>query len=361
MISILLCYSNDKQNRSISYHYGWSNGFIEHPKFNCIRLNLAAPRLLNKLALAKARSRSIDAVVILHSAFSNAQLLKGYFFEQIQDMDVPKIYFVGNEYKLMPEKIAFAKELQCALFITQAESKQIEDIYSEAIGCPVESLPGAGLSANLFRPRKDFEKRPIDLGFRAADEPAYFYHQDRMAMAEYFLNNCTKLGLKVDISVGQNKKRFNRNAYADFLNNCKGQLGTEGGPAHFDLTDKLRLAVNQHTIAHPDASFEEINALFFPAEQDRVPLRIITGRNIEAAGTKTVQLLFEGNYSGHFHPDEHYLPIRKDFSNIEEAMEKFRDRSYCNKLTDNAYDLVMQEFTYQKLIDKFYSMVQRYI
>jgi hypothetical protein len=30
-------------------------------------------------------------------------------------------------------------------------------------------------------------------------------------------------------------------------------------------------------------------------------------------------------------------------------------------LTDNAYDLVMQEFTYQKLIDKFYSMVQRYI
>jgi hypothetical protein len=361
MISILLCYSNDKQNRSISYHHGWKNGFIEHPRFNCISLNLAAPYLLNKLALAKAHLRKVDAVVILHSAFSNSQLLKGAFFDQIQCMDAPKIYFVGNEYKLMPEKIAFAKDLQCALFITQTESKQIEDMYCKAIGCPVESLPGAGLSTDIFYPRIEFEKRSIDLGFRAAEEPAYFYHQDRMAIAEYFINNSSKFSLNIDISVGQNKKRFDRNKYSDFLNNCKGQLGTESGPEHFDLTDKLRLAVNQHTIAHPDSSLDEIRNLFLPAEQDRVPLRIISGRNIEAAGTKTVQLLFEGNYSGHFNPDEHYISIRKDFSNIDQAMEKFKDLSYCKKLTDNAYDLIMQEFTYRKLIDKFYSMLQRYI
>ena len=65
---------------------------------------------------------------------------------------------------------------------------------------------------------------------------------------------------------------------------------------------------------HPDATFEDIHRRFFADYGPSVPIRIISGRQIEAAGTRTVQILFEGRYDGYFLPDVHYIPLKKDFS-----------------------------------------------
>src|SRR3989442_8145341 len=110
----------------------------------------------------------------------------------------------------------------------------------------------------------------------------------------------------------------------------------------------MRHKVNDYTALHPDARFPEIWDRFFKDYKDNVPIRIISGRNIEAAGTHTVQLLFEGAYDGSLQPDEHYIPLRKDLGNADEAVCKFRDESYCHRLTANAYDLAMTEFRYDR-------------
>lgn len=36
-------------------------------------------------------------------------------------------------------------------------------------------------------------------------------------------------------------------------------------------------------------------------------------------------------------------------------MRKFRDDAYCESLVDKAYDVVMNELTYDRLIEKFSS------
>jgi len=145
--------------------------------------------------------------------------------------------------------------------------------------------------------------------------------------------------------------------WARFLDCCKGQLGTEAGGDFFELTDRTRNAVNDHIAAHPDAGFAEIWDRFFKDYRDNVPIRILSGRNVEAAGTRTVQILLEGEYDGYLQPDEHYIPLKKNLANADEVVRKFFDDAYCERLTANAHDLVMSEFRYDRLVDRFAEML----
>jgi len=130
-------------------------------------------------------------------------------------------------------------------------------------------------------------------------------------------------------------------------------LRNEAGIVHAErLVDRTRHAVNAFSAAHPSASFADVFDRFFRGYQGAVPLRIISGRNVEAAGTKTVQILFEGCYDAYFVPNEHYIPLEKDFSNADEAIRKFRDLSFSSRLVDNAYSMVLESLTYPKLIDR---------
>jgi hypothetical protein len=283
--------------------------------------------------------------------FSNARLLDGRLFDAVRSLPAPKVYFIGNEYKLMPEKMAFADALGIALLVSQSSSARIHRIYRERLACAVVGIPNTGVDPELFRPTSDPDARPIDLGYRADDSPAYLGHNERRRIADRFRQCAPSLGLTVDISL-DSADRFTPLEWAAFLNRCRGQLGTEAGGDYFSLSDGYRNAVNAHVAAHPDATFDELFDRFFSGATDPVPLRIISGRNVEAAATRTVQLLFEGEYDGYLQPDVHYIALRKDFSNLDQALEKFRDRTFCRRLTTNAHDLVMREFTYQALVGR---------
>ena len=65
--------------------------------------------------------------------------------------------------------------------------------------------------------------------------------------------------------------------------------------------------------------------------------------------TKTLQILVEGDYAGIFKPSKHYIPLKRDFSNIDEILKLLHDEAYCQKIIDAAYvDIVMTEkYTYR--------------
>jgi hypothetical protein len=197
-----------------------------------------------------------------------------------------------------------------------------------------------------------YSERPIDLGYRAFESPWYVGHRERCDVAEYFTSHAERLGLTVDISLDPNSSLAEQE-WASFLDSCRGQLGTEAGGDYFDLTDTTRIAVNAYMERHPEASFEEVHSRFFDGTLTDVPMRVLTSRNVEAAGTGTVQLLFEGRYGGYLRPDVHYIPLKKDLSNVDEALRKFRDPAFTERVADNALRLVTEEFTYERLIGRF--------
>jgi hypothetical protein len=357
-IRALVLYAEYEKNSMLSYQVSWPRQLALHPSFDCVLMNIMDPAWMRRnLAL---RWRRFDLIILLHSVFSNSRRLRGSLSEWTHKRREPKVYFIGNEYKLMPEKMSFCEELGVSLLVSQSDSPAVQTRYRERLGCRVVGIPNAGLDARLFISSVPHSDRPIDLGYRAYDAPPYLGHDERRQIADYFSWCGPRLGLAVDISVDP-ADRFNQAGWAAFLNRCKGQLGTEAGGDYFELTDAIRLSVNRYVDTHPDATMEEVFELFFANYANPMPLRIITGRNAEAAGTKTVQILFEGHYSGYFQPDVHYIPLKKDFSNIDDVMAKFRDESYTRRITENAYNVAVQELTYEKLIDRFHDSLRQVI
>ena len=352
-IRLLIVYATGDSNATLSYQHTWPRQLRSHPGFVCTPINLLDRRWHSRWGRhLSVRGWRGDAVVLLHSVFSNGCLLAGRLFDAIRRLPQPKVFFIGNEYKLMPEKMRFCDELGLALFVTQTTEPAVHSQYRERLGCAVLGLPNTGFDPASFTAATLLDERPIDLGYRSMDSLWYLGHRERRDIATYFQTHAARLRLTVDISLDP-ADRFAEQEWAGFLNRCRGQLGTEAGGDYFDLTDGTRIAVNAFVNQHPQASFEEVHSRFFAGRPPDVPMRILSSRNVEAAGTRTVQILFEGRYDGYLQPDVHYIPLKKDFSNVDDAVRKFRDPEFAKTIADNAQRLVTEEFTYERLIGRF--------
>jgi hypothetical protein len=303
-------------------------------------------------AHATARLRRFEAVVLLHTVFSNACYLAGTVLDAVAAIRAPKAYFIGNEYKLMPEKMAFCEALGVRLLVTMNPHPRAQAMYRDRLRCAVVHIPSAALDPERFRPVTPSEERPIDVGYRAFDAPWYLGHDERREIAEYFIERAPDLGLVADVSLDA-ADRFDETGWAAFLNRCKAQLGTEAGGDYFELTDRSRLDVEAFLKQRPDATLSDVRARFFDHHPDPVPVRTISGRHVEAAATRTAQVLFDGSYSGYLTADDHFIALRKDFSNIDDVVLRLRDAAYCRAMTDRAYDVVHETLTYDRLIDQF--------
>ena len=111
------------------------------------------------------------------------------------------VFFVGNEYKHMEDKISFCRTLNCKLFVTQSTDPSIIQMYEEKLGCRVVGIPSGGLDEELFFPGPSREKRKIDIGFRAFDEPFYFGHQERRQFMEASNVASSNLNFSTDFSM----------------------------------------------------------------------------------------------------------------------------------------------------------------
>lgn len=353
---VLLLFATSANTSTFSYHEAWPRHFQASPAFDCTPINLGDQRWSARLrALATISSWSGDLIVILHSVFSNACLLDGRNFDAISDRSEPKAYFIGNEYKMMPEKMAFCDELPVSLLVSQSSSPEVHQLYHDRLGCKVMGLPNTGYDPDLFAATTPNDERPIDLGYRADDVPPYLGHNERREIAEYFQARASEWGLRVDISLDP-ADRFNEPEWAAFLNRCRGQLGTEAGGDYFTLDDDRRLHSTDYQRANPGVSDAAVFEMMKGFPKHGVPLRILSGRNVEAAGTRTVQVLFEGHYDGYLQPDVHYIPLKKDFSDADEAIRKYRDVSFRTMLIDNA-QVVAEQLRYTNLIDRFHTAV----
>jgi hypothetical protein len=119
-VRALLIHARLPENETLSYQQAWPRHFAAHPRFDCDLVDVLERRDTRRLRLqALVRRARYDAVVLLHSVFSNGRYLQGPLLELVAGMPVPKAYFVGNEYKGLPEKIWFCEEVGVSLLVSQ--------------------------------------------------------------------------------------------------------------------------------------------------------------------------------------------------------------------------------------------------
>jgi hypothetical protein len=114
-------------------------------------------------------------------------------------------------------------------------------------------------------------------------------------------------------------------------------IGTESGSSAIDPVGAIRAFEAGWRAEHPEATFEEFSALQEPGWDD-YDFTAISPRLFEAAQTKTCQLLVEGAYDGILEPETHYIPLRRDFSNLGEALARIRDPAETEAMAERAWE-----------------------
>lgn len=201
---------------------------------------------------------------------------------------------------------------------------------------------------------KPHSERSHDIGYRARKLPFWLgqHSLKKWMVTNVFLNKTKDTKFKVDLSNSE-KDVFFGDAWYEFLCNCRVVLGCEGGASLLDVDGEIRRKVDEYVYANPQSEFAEVEESCFKGLDNNISLFAISPRHFEACISKTCQVLIEGHYHGIFIPNVHYIELKKDFSNIEEVLEKIKDHQLCQTIAEASYKQIAlnPEYTYQAFVD----------
>lgn len=348
---LLVVYANEAATRTLSYQHGWPRAFERHPRVRATGLNLAERGAMARLRrLWLLDFRRFDGIVFLHSVFSNMPYLTGDLYARFAAAQTPKALFLGNEYKQLPEKVAFARGLGLSLLVTMLHHPRAVEGYRARVGCAVTAMPSAGVDPDAFAAAP--VARDIDIGYRAYEGPLYLGHRERSEAAAAVAAAARPRGLVCDMSLDP-ADRIDADAWPSFLARCQAQLGTEAGGDWLDFDDRRRLAVNAAQAENPDLGIAEVKARFFADGEGDGAGRALSGRVSEAAMAGCVQILLEGDYSGYYAAGRDYIALRKDYANLEDCLDALNDSALCARLVASAREVTRARLAYPALIDRF--------
>ena len=179
-------------------------------------------------------------------------------------------------------------------------------------------------------------ERKIDIVYRARRLPPWFGIAGRLKsrIAEIAEPIAIEKGFHVDISTSQ-ENTINGTEWFDFIASGKTVLGTPGGYSTIDWRGELKVQAKQILGANPGINFQQMSRLM-PVGWDDYCLFTITPRHLEAVALSTCQILISDEYKGILVPDIHYIPIQRDFTNFDEALERIRNPEEIQKIADQA-------------------------
>lgn len=181
--------------------------------------------------------------------------------------------------------------------------------------------------------------RSIDVGYRARRPPFWLgaLAYEKIAIGLRFIEESRTFGLKIDISV-EERDRIYGQEWLDFLKASRASLCVESGASIIDFSGSIEKQVMHYMRVHPDAPFEEVAALHLKDRDWVNAINCISPRMFEMAACRTLIIAHPGEYSGIVQPWVHYVPLEKDFSNMDKVVHALRSSEIFQPILDRAYD-----------------------
>ena len=207
-----------------------------------------------------------------------------------------------------------------------------------------------------FEEIKSIREREFIIGYRGRELP-YWYGSlgyEKFIIGKKMHEICSSRNIKVNIE-WESDKRIYGDGWFKFIENCRAVLGTESGSNVFDFYGEIEKEINKMVEEDPNIEFNEIYEKLIKEKEKNVKMNQISPKIFEAISLKTVLILFEGEYSGVIKPNIHYIPLKKDFSNVDEILKKLEDIEYLKNITERAYKDVIESgnYSYKKFVSKF--------
>lgn len=334
--------------KRLSYILDWREAFQRSPQLELTMCNTHHREAYREIMKGIAE---YELIVISHSAAGDWMDIltetAGWFLERKGKLAV----FIGNEYDIMDQKIAFLNSVEADFICTQLPMRTARYVYEECKKSVILEMPQA-LNPRFYRPL-DYIRKRVDIGFNGDVYPPWVGDMERTEVIEYFKNNCSRLGLTCDIR----SQRVARERWVKFLNACRAIIGAEAGTYFFNERGGLMTEAKLYYKQYPDTDFDTMYRLFFEKISDPVPGKLISSRHFEPMGTKTCQVLLEGFYNGILKPDVHYIALKKGFTNIDDVVERLKDESYRRHMVENTYEFAMDEHTHDHRVRKLVEAV----
>ncbi len=310
------------------------------------------------------QSAEFDAVVY-HTSFFSQRWGEGTFeagtklAEPLRGVGRVRVALPQDEFMKTNLLTEFINEFEIDHVFTLAGESARSKIYAgvdrDRVGLS-QVLPG--YLSDHTRKRIDrivarTQERPIDVGYRAWPGAPWL---GRHALLKGEVGSRTEEmapahGLTVDVSA-RDSEVFTGDSWFQFLASCKYTVGCEGGAGMHDPDGQIRIRTERFMAQHPDAGFDEIEAACFPGLDGNLDYFAIGPRHIEACATRTCQVLVEGDYQGVLRPEEHYIPVKRDLSDLDRALELVEQDQLRSEITERAYRDVIESgrYSYQSLV-----------
>jgi hypothetical protein len=283
-----------------------------------------------------------DAVVIHYSiSLLSPRYLPPPLPERLARFEGLKVQFIQDEYRAVDAVTAGMRKLGIDVLFTLVPEPMAGAIYDSRLPgvTRVLTLPGYVPDELVGRRVAPPAERPLDVGYRGRELPLWLGRlgREKTEIGSGFLEHAAGRGLRCDISSREDDRIYGEPWYR-FLASCRATLGTESGASIVDFDGSIEALVRDYLVRRPHATPDDVDREVTGPYEEVFVSKTASPRLFEAAALRTAMIMFPGDYAGVVEAERHYIPLEKDFSNIDEVVERLRDDAYLDELTGRAYE-----------------------
>ncbi len=355
-MNILILYNSTQTYTNVVYEHLASFGhYSSHRFFYCH----ADPVSELNLDL-----KTFDAIGIHFSVRLPFNQISISVEKSLKDFDGLKFLFIQDEYDYTQRTWYWIRNLGIKLVFTAVPQASIETVYPNAEFPHTRFVTNlTGYAPATLPPTQDLpppSERTLMVGYRGRPLPIRYGQLgiEKISIGQIVKNYCDQYHIKNDIAWSE-KARIYGSQWYDFIVSCRSMLGSESGSNVFDWDGTLNKAIEKYCKENPKASDDDVYIdIIRPIEIDGL-INQISPKIFEAIASRTVLVLFEGEYSGVIRPEEHFIALKKDGSNMEHVVSLLKNNPYIDAMTDRAWqDIILSgKYSYKS----FLSMVDKEI
>ena len=348
-MNILFLYNSTQTYTSTVFEH--INCFAEYSRYSTFFSHLDRTTPLN-VDLSR-----FDVVAIHYSVRLPFDQISESVAQNLERYGGLKVLFIQDEYDHTFRAWHWINRLGIRLVFTAVPDDSIAKIY------PAEKLPGVRFVNNLtgYVPENlkvdanviPASQREIIFGYRGRPLPIRYgaLGVEKFAVGKIVKEFCESRGIRSDIAWSESERIYGPKWY-EFLSSCRAILGSESGSNVFDWDNSLPSKIESFKKANTSATDEDVYRKIVEPVEISGLMNQISPRVFETIAAGAALVLFEGNYSGLLKPWKHFLPLKKNGSNLDEILRYLQDRAYVDELTQMAVqDIILPgKYSYRSYV-----------
>jgi hypothetical protein len=323
-------------------------------------------RVFNPRGLARSRFLDLGEfdVVVIH--YSLVVIWDDYFSKWFRDevarYDGLKVQFLQDEYRWVDDITEAMRAMGIDVLFSVVPQENVPNVYGDRLpGVDVEFTLTGFVPENIVgRSVPPLADRPLDVGYRGRSSPFWLGRlgHEKIQIGRGFLPHAERLGLRCDIAWSESARIYGERWY-DWMASCRTMLASESGSSIVDFDGAAERGVRDYLASNPTASYEEVEERVLEPYANGPAINTVSPRVFETAAMRTAMVMFPGEYSEVVRPWDHYLPLEKDFSNVDEIAERIRDLTFLEAMVERSYDELIHSgrYSYRRFVEGFDDVV----